>query len=117
MYKIQDCKIVEQHYFWRVNNNIKGKTYILNCKLPDGFENHWFLPGILRPCTVCLHTTKKYYMHQECTSWSILLITDDRKRFEKVTKDEMEKEKFRELTCWDVLQELQREGGKYYEIE
>jgi hypothetical protein len=43
---------------YRQKNNIKGKCYYFNTKIPPNLKNHAYKSGILCPSGLCLYTNK-----------------------------------------------------------
>jgi hypothetical protein len=104
---------------YRYRNNIKGECYYLNTLIPEKLKNHVYKPGYLSPSGLCLYANKKYFIQEDPMTWDILYITDSEEKFNEVTKNAWGGEKglFRNLSCWDVLKEIQRDGGDYYELD
>lgn len=104
---------------WRLHNKIKGKCYYFQTRVPFQKKHYCYIPGVLRPSAICLSTNKTYFIHENPMGWDIIYMTDNEQKFDEVTRDAWGGEKglLRNLTCWDVLAEMQREGGQYYELD
>jgi hypothetical protein len=103
---------------YREKNKIKGRCFYLNTIVPERLNGWAEQPGVLRPCGMCLSTAKRYFIQEDPMGWDILFMTDDEDHFNEATKDHYAGEKglLRHLSCWEVLEEMQREGGDHYEL-
>lgn len=104
---------------WRRANRIVGKCYAFRSRHPRQWDRHAYVPGYLLPSGICLSTRKRYFIQEDPNGWAILYMTDDEEKFDRVTKHHYAGTKglFRNVTCWDVLAEMQHEGGRYYELD
>lgn len=104
---------------WRFWNKIRGKCYYLNTRVDDTPQKIADRPGVLQPSGICLYTTKKYFILENPMGWDILYISDNVDKFNEISKDAWGGEKgcLRNLSCWDVLEEMQREGGTDYKLD
>lgn len=111
--------LLRAQWRYRVDNGITGKYYEFRSRYPPRYQHHWYKPGYLQPSGICLSTHKKYYVMEDPMIWSILFITEDETAFDEASEGAFGGEKglLRGINCWDVLSEMQHEGGQYYEFD